>query len=282
MMNRLREDTTRKFRAAVVAVITLVFWNAPALGEDAQTAAYDYNLAQQLSNPVAALVSVPLQFNYDRGMGPSGDGERFQLNIQPVVPFSLTPELNLISRTIIPVIDQKDVVPGAGSQSGLGDIVQSLFLSPAKPSPGGLIYGVGPAFLLPTASDPLLGAEQWAVGPTGVVLRQQGPWTVGMLANHLWSVAGDDDRASVNASFLQPFVTYVTPTRTTFAINTESTYDWNRSQWTVPVNVSVSQLLKVGNQLMQVGVGARYWAEGSEFAPEGLGIRFTVTLLFPR
>jgi hypothetical protein len=141
---------------------------------------------------------------------------------------------------------------------------------------------VGAAFLLPTASDSLLGAEQWAVGPTGVALRQQGPWTAGVLANHRWSVAGDNDRASVNATFIQPFVTYVTPTRTTFAINTESTYDWNRPQWTVPVNLNVLQLFKVGNQLLQVGVGARYWADGSDFAPEGLGIRFTTTLLFPR
>ena len=282
MANNWLAKAGRTFRASIVALWFVATWSAPALAEDASTAANEYNLAQQLSNPVAALVSVPLQFNYDRGIGPSGDGERYLLNIQPVVPFSLTPELNLISRTIIPLIDQKDVVPGGGSQSGLGDIVQSLFLSPAKPTARGLIYGVGPAFLLPTASDPLLGAEQWAAGPTGVVLRQQGPWTVGVLANHLWSVGGDDDRASVNASFVQPFVTYVTPKRTTFAVNTESTYDWNRSQWTVPVNFSVSQLLKAGGQLFQVGVGARYWAEGSEFSPEGLGIRFTTTLLFPR
>ena len=282
MKNKLYADAGRTFRASVVALWAMATWNAPALAEDASTAAYEYDLAQQLSNPVAALVSVPLQFNYDRGIGPSGDGERYQLNIQPVVPFTLTPELNLISRTIIPMIHQKDVVPGRGSQSGLGDVVQSLFLSPAKPTPGGLIYGVGPAFLLPTATDSLLGAEQWAMGPTGVALRQQGPWTVGVLANHLWSVAGDNDRASVNASLVQPFVTYVTPKRTTFAINTESTYDWNRSQWTVPVNFNVLQLLKVGGQLLQVGVGARYWAEGSDFAPEGLGVRFTTTLLFPR
>jgi len=235
-----------------------------------------------LSNPVAALISVPMQFNYDRGMGPSGDGRRYLLNVQPVVPFSLTPEWNLISRTIIPVIDQKDAVPGGGSQSGLGDIVQSLFFSPAKPTAGGVIYGVGPAFLLPAATNSRLGTEQWAVGPTGVVLRQEGPWTVGVLANHLWSVAGDSDRASVNATFVQPFVTYVTRTRTTFALNTESTYDWQRNQWIVPINFTVAQLLKVGGQLLQVGVGARYWANSPVGAPEGWGARLTLTLLFPR
>jgi len=261
-----------------------VLGSTPALAQVEFTAeeADEYNLAQQLSNPVAALISLPLQFNFDRGMGPSDDGQRLQVNIQPVVPFSLTPKWNLISRTIVPVIDQQDVVPGGGSQFGLGDTVQSLFFSPAKPSAGGLIYGVGPALLLPTATDWRLGTEQWAVGPTGVVLRQQGPWTVGALANHLWSVAGDSERASVNATFLQPFVTYVTSTFTTFAVNTETTYDWNNDQWTVPLNLTVAQLLRVGGQLLQVGVGARYWAESSDLAPEGWGFRLTTTLLFPR
>lgn len=270
----------RRCRSVLFAVACCVFSSSAAMGQD--EAAQEYDLAQQLSNPVAALVSVPLQFNFDRGVGPSNDGRRFLLNIQPVVPFSLTPEWNLISRTIVPVIDQKDAVPGGGSQFGLGDIVQSLFFSPARPSARGLIWGVGPAFLLPTATDWRLGTEQWAVGPTGVVLSQQGPWTIGTLVNHLWSVAGDSDRASVNATFAQPFVTYVTPMRTTFAVNSESTYDWNGSQWTVSLNLTVAQLLKVGSQLLQVGVGTRYWAEGSELAPEGWGIRFTTTLLFPQ
>jgi hypothetical protein len=272
----------RTCRALAVALAAVVAWSAPAVAEDEATAAYEYNIAKQLSNPVAALVSVPFQFNYDRGMGPSEDGRRYLLNIQPVVPFSLTPEWNLISRTIIPVIDQNDAVPGGGSQSGLGDIVQSLFFSPAKPTASGLIWGVGPAFLLPTATDRRLGAEQWAAGPTGVVLRQEGPWTVGVLANHLWSVAGDSDRARVNATFVQPFVTYITPTRTTLSLSTESTYDWQRSQWIVPINFTVAQLLKLGGQLLQLGVGARYWADGPAGAPTGWGGRFTLTLLFPK
>ncbi len=284
------QDRKRGVRWSWCALFVLaccVLGSQPALGQDETTDettewAYEYNLAQQLSNPVAALISVPVQFNFDQRMGPSDDGQRLQINIQPVVPFSLTPKWNLISRTILPVIDQQDVVPGGGSQFGLGDTVQSLFFSPAKPSAGGLIYGVGPALLLPTATDWRLGTEQWAVGPTGVVLKQQGPWTFGALANHLWSVAGDSERASVNATFFQPFVTYITPTFTTFAVNTESTYNWNDDQWTVPVSLTVAQLLRVGNQLLQVGVGVRYWAKGSDTAPQGWGFRFTTTLLFPR
>jgi len=271
-------------RCALVVLACCVLAAAPASAQDETTEeeVSEYNLAQQLSNPVAALLSLPLQLNYDRGMGPADDGDRFLLNVQPVVPFSLSPDWNLISRTIVPVIDQQNVAPGGGSQFGLGDTVQSLFFSPAKPTAGGLIYGVGPALLLPTATAQRRGTEQWAAGPTGVVLKQQGPWTYGALANHLWSYAGDSDRASVNATFVQPFVTYVTSTFTTYAVNTESTYDWNNAQWTVPVNLTVAQLLRVGDQLLQLAVGARYWAESSDLAPEGWGFRFTTTLLFPR
>jgi len=240
------------------------------------------DLARQLANPVAALISVPFQLNYDRDMGPANDGRRYLLNIQPVIPISLNPEWNLISRTIVPLIDQKDVFPGAGSQSGVGNIVQSLFLSPARPTASGVIWGAGPVFLLPTASNSLLGTEKWGIGPTGVALRQQGAWTVGALANHIWSVGGKDADPDISATLIQPFVTYITPTRTTFALNMESAYDWKAKQWTVPINFNVAQLLRVGDQLLQVGGGVRYWAAGGNTAPQGWGFRLTVTLLFPK
>jgi len=242
----------------------------------------DEQLAMQLSNPVAALISVPFQFNAERNIGPARDGSRTLLNIQPVVPFSLDADWNLISRTIVPVVRQDDIFPGAGSQSGVGDIVQSVFFSPKAPTAGGLIWGVGPVFLVPTGSDDLLTTDKWGAGPTGVVITQQGPWTIGMLANHIWSFAGDSSRADVNLTFVQPFVTYTTHTATTFSLNTESSYDWNNRQWTVAINSGVSQVLRFGGQLVQVGAIARYWAHGPERAPHGWGLRLTFTLLFPR
>ncbi len=242
----------------------------------------DEQLAMQLSNPVAALISVPFQFNAERNIGPARDGSRTLLNIQPVVPFGLNADWNLISRTILPVVWQDDIFPGAGSQSGVGDVVQSVFFSPKAPTAGGLIWGVGPVFLIPLGSDDLLTTGKWGAGPTGVMITQQGPWTIGALANHIWSFAGDSSRADVNATFLQPFVTYTTRTATTFSLNSESTYDWNGRQWTVPISSGVSQVLRMGDQLVQVGAIARYWADGPEQAPHGWGLRLTFTLLFPR
>lgn len=238
------------------------------------------NLAKQLANPIASLISVPFQLNYDNNIGPN-DGDRFTLNIQPVIPFSISEDWNLISRTILPVISQDDVFYDSGRQTGLGDTVQSLFLSPAEVGQNGLVWGAGPVFLLPTATDELLGTEKWGVGPTAVILKQQGPWTYGGLANHIWSVAGDDDRGYVTSTFMQPFLCYTTPTATTYSLNTETTYNWESEEWSVPINFVVTQVLKLGNQLVSVGAGIRYWAESPESGPEGFGGRLVFTMMFP-
>lgn len=239
------------------------------------------DLAKKLSNPVASLISVPLQSNFDFKIGPNDDGWRYQLNVQPVIPISLGKDWNVISRTIMPIVYQDDIFPGAGDQFGLGDITQSLFFSPKEPLFGGLILGVGPVFLIPTATDDLLGTEKFGIGPTAVALTQAGPWTVGILANHIESVAGDGDRADVSSTFLQPFVSYTTADAWTFTLNTESSYDWEGEQWAVPINVQVTKLLKIGGQAVSVGGGVRYWAESPESGPEGFGGRAIVAFLFP-
>ena len=241
--------------------------------------AEDADLAKQLSNPVAALISVPLQGNLDFGLGP-GDGSKFTLNIQPVIPITLNEDWNVISRTILPVVDQEGIaLGGANDETGLGDVVQSFFFSPKNPEP--FIWGIGPVFLLPTATDSVLGGEKWGAGPTAVVLKQSGGWTYGALANHIWDFAGDDDRASVNATFLQPFLSFTTPQATTFTVNLEGTYDWQREQWNVPVNLVVSQLTKIGGQPVQFFGGVRYDLETPDGGPEW-GLRFGITFLFPK
>jgi hypothetical protein len=240
------------------------------------------DLAKQLSNPVAALISVPFQLNYDQDIGASDQGERWTLNIQPVIPVDLNDDWNLISRTILPLTSQDDVNGSGTSQSGSGDIVQSVFFSPKEPSASGWIWGVGPAFLLPTGSDNALTADKWGVGPTGVALKQENGWTYGALFNHIWSVAGDDNRDDINSTFLQPFLSYTTKDAWTYSVNTESTYNWKTRQWTVPINGLVSKVTRFGDQLVSIGGGIRYWADGPDSAAEGLGFRLIVTLLYPK
>ena len=236
-------------------------------------------LAKQLANPLASLISLPLQYNYDENYGPNDDGSVSRLNIQPVIPFSMNEDWTVITRTIVPLIDQD--IPGR-SGSGLGDITASQFFSPAKPTESGWTWGAGPAELLPTATDDAIGAEKWGLGPSAVALRQSGRWTYGGLANHIWSVAGDSDRPDISATFLQPFVAYVLPTATTLSLASESTYDWKSEQWSVPANMMVAQMLKLGPQVFQVAGGVRYWIDSPNNGPEGWGFRLQVVLLFPK
>lgn len=272
-------NTLRKlYLTACMAALLAAFGPMPGICEDADQSA---ELAKKLANPVASLISVPLQFNYDENYGLSDDGEKFFINVQPVIPFALNEDWNLISRTILPLVHLSDIPPG-NDETGLGDITQSLFFSPSQPTDRGIIWGVGPVFLLPTATDELLGSEKWGAGPTAVVLKQTGPWTVGFLGNHVWSFGGEDDRADINASYMQPFLAYVTKTHTTFNLNTESVYDWEAEQWSVPINFQVSQLLKISGQPISIGAGVRYWAESPDAGPEDWGARLSLTFLFPK
>jgi hypothetical protein len=195
----------------------------------------DEELAKKTQNPVADLVSVPFQSNWDFRLGPDENKSNYLLNVQPVIPISLNKEYNLILRTILPVKANEYPV----STAGLGDILQSFFFSP-KELIDGWIIGAGPALLYPTATEETLGGRKWAAGPTAVFLQQKSGWTYGILANHLWSYAGSSDRSEVNSTFLQPFLSFTTKTYTTFGVNTESTYDWTKNQWTIPINATVS------------------------------------------
>jgi hypothetical protein len=135
---------------------------------------------------------------------------------------------------------------------------------------------------LPTGSNDLLSAKKWGAGPTGVALKQDGPLTYGILGNHLWSYAGDSNRADISMTFLQPFFSYTTSTAWTYTLNTESTYDWKNNQWSVPINGVVSKVTKVSGQLVSLGGGVRYWADGPESGPHGFGARLIMTFLFPK
>jgi hypothetical protein len=229
---------------------------------------------------VADLISVPFQFNYNGGFY-DGDGDQYYLNFQPVIPISIGQNWNLISRTIVPIYSQDGVIPGEGSQFGFGATTQSFFFSPKQPTRDGLIWGVGPVFLLPTATDHIA-TNQWGAGVTGVALVQRDGWTVGGLANHIWSLTGDSEDGDISATFLQPFVSFTTHKATSFTLNTESTYDWENAEWSVPINATVGQIVKIHRLPVQFTLGARYWAESPEGGADDWGARFQMTLLFPK
>jgi hypothetical protein len=272
MKNRLTKTVVSGF---MMGIMVLIFAHSSMAENQAE-------LAKKLANPIASMISVPFQLNYDKDYGPDDEGSKWVLNIQPVIPFSIGDNWNIITRTILPVIDTDDLPAKGMGESGLGDIVASQFFSPKALSKGGWTWGVGPVWLLPTATDDTLGGEKFGIGPTGVALKQQGSWTYGMLTNHIWSVAGDDDRADISSTLMQPFLAYVTGTHTTFSLNTESTYDWENEEWSVPVNFSVAQMLKLGRLPVQISLGGRYWADTPENGPEGFGGRFQFTFIFPK
>jgi len=278
-----RKSLSMKERTIIIIIALLVMLTVPVLAQEqpaSEAANSGQELAKKLSNPIASLISVPLQFNYDQGYGPN-DGKRYVLNIQPVIPKPISKNWNVISRTILPVVYQSDIAGSSGAQFGLGDVVQSIFFSPSKPTKSGLIWGAGPVFLLPTGTDALLSARQWGTGPTFVVLKQAKGQTVGLLANHIWSVAGPDSRPDVSSTFVQPFYSFTTPKLVTYGLNTESTYNWQTNEWSVPINATVSKLTKFGKQLVSIGGGVRYWAKSPDGGPDGWGLRLSITYLFP-
>lgn len=258
------------------------------------------DLAKQLSNPIANLISVPLQSNLDYGGGAQHKGSQYLLNIQPVIPFKLNDDWNLITRTILPFTDVVHIMPD--NPVGLGDTVQSFFLSPARPV-NGIIMGAGPVFLYPTATRDNLSANQFGAGPTFVALTQSNGYTVGILANHIWGIGAPgtnglggqsilaDDGSSIpappgrsrkiNATFMQPFASYTFPTQTTLSVNTETTYDWQGKTWNVPITAGVSQILKVGGQPISLGVTGKYYAVRPDGGPVW-GARLVLTFLFPK
>lgn len=235
------------------------------------------DLAAKLANPVAALISAPIQFNYDTGYG--GGGWRSVTNIQPVIPISISDDWNLISRTIVPVIFQEDLTGPGTSQNGIGDVLATAFISPKEPASNGLIWGVGPALSIPTGGAGLT-SDRWLLGPSAVFLKQTGVWTYGALINQVWDVGGTG-KADISSAFIQPFVSWGGLGQgRTVAVNLESAYDWNGRQWTVPMNVMYNQISKIGDQLVSYQIGGRVYLDRPSGGPDW-GLRLAITFLFP-
>jgi hypothetical protein len=214
----------------------LLFSSAVLLYAQDQT-----DLAKKSQNPVSNMISVPFQNNTSFNIGPY-DRTQNVLNIQPVWPFNLSPSLNLITRTIIPVISKP--IGQNDSKFGLGDINFTAFFSPADP--GKVIWGIGPTIFLPTASNAVLGSEKWSAGPGLVLLTMPGKWVIGLLANNVWSFAGKEERSDVNQMLLQYFVNYNLPDGWYLSSGPIITANWKAAsgqQWVVPFGVVLVKYL---------------------------------------
>jgi hypothetical protein len=280
---------------ALLSIVFLAALSTPAVGQQqpSQKEPSTEELAKETQNPVADLISVPLQSNFNFGAGVHANKMIYVLNIQPVIPIHITENWNLITRTIMPVINQPSLGPGLGTATGLGDINPTVFLSPAKP--GELIWGVGPTLTLPTATDRLLGSGVWSMGPAGVVLTIQGHWVLGALLNNQWSFAGWGDRP-VNSMLLQYFINYNLPDGWYISSAPILTANWKAAKagdvWTVPVGGGVGKLFRLGDilplegdRIAKLPINTQLQAYGNaarpEFGPKWQ-LRFQIQFLFPK
>jgi hypothetical protein len=261
------------------AVLATVFVPSRVHAEDKPEGGSDdsASVGAKLQNPIADIVSVPVQNNFNFGIGPQNKAG-YILNIQPVVPIPLGTRWKVISRSILPVMDQPDTSSGGVHKFGLGDWTQSFFFSPV--SDDGFTWGIGPAFLIPTATSESLGSGKWGVGPTAVALYAHSGITLGILTNQIWSFAGGKSRSTVSSTLLQPFAAYTFKIALTINLQTETSYDWIANQWTVPLQFGLSQVIQFGKLPVSIGVLGRVWLTGPASAPEW-GIRVPITFVLP-
>ncbi len=265
----------KDFWLVVVGVVVLL----DPLAAAAQAPSKE-DLARAAQNPVASLISLPLQNNTNFNLGPL-EGSQNILNVQPVWPVAVTEDWNLITRTILPVMSQPALAPGQERIAGLGDLNFTGFLSPS--TPGRLIWGAGPSVLIPTATDDALGSDKWGLGPSVVLLAMPGKWVVGTLINNIWSVGGAGEN-NINSLLWQYFINYNLTYGWYLTSAPILTANWEAesgNQWTVPFGGGVGKVFKVGKQAMNGQVSAYHNVEKPEFGPDWQ-LRVQLQFLFPK
>ncbi len=238
-------------------------------------------LAKAAQNPVASMMSFPFQNNVNFGVGPY-DRTQYVMNFQPVIPFRLSENWNLITRTIIPVLYQPDAWAPTGSTGGVGDIQASFFLSPAKA--GKLIWGAGPVIQFPSGTDPMISQGAWGLGPTFVALTMPGHWVIGGLVNNLWSVGGQEGRPDVNQFLFQYFVNYNMKDGWYVSVSPIITANWKAGEgerWTVPFGGGFGKIFKLGKVPVNGSAALYYNAVTPESTGARWSMRLQLTLLFP-
>ncbi len=262
----------------IALISSIAYSNAQQKAPEAQAAGAQ-EIANKLANPVANLISVPLQNNTDYGIG-TYNGSKNTLNIQPVIPIKLSSKMNVITRYIFPLIDQRDVTGDKTHQFGLSDATLSAFFAPSN-TKNGLMWGVGPAFLVPTGTNDFLTTKKWGVGPTALVLKQAKGLTLGVLVNQIWSFAGDKDRTDVNQMFIQPFFTHNWKSGAGLGLNAEITANWQAGTTLAFINPVVSGVTKLGTQTIQLAVGPRIPVAGPSESKPKFGFRAVLSFVFP-
>jgi hypothetical protein len=234
-------------------------------------------LADKLANPVASLISVPLQNNLNYGIG-AFNGSKYTVNIQPVIPFKLTDNLNLITRYILPVVDQRDITGENTHEFGLSDATVTAFFAPKTK---GIILGFGPAFLVPTATEKVLGTEKFGVGPSVLVMHQGKGLSVGFIANQIWSVAGNEDRADFNSFYTQIFLSHSYKSGASLGVNAEITQNWEGNTTMITINPSIGAVTKLGDQVVQFAIMPLIPVVGPHEMKPDWGLRAVLAFVFP-
>jgi len=248
--------------------------------EKTSNASSTEELAKKLANPVSSLISVPMQSNLDYGIG-SYHGSKYTVNVQPVIPIHFSAKYNLITRYVIPVVDQHDIDKEGGDQFGLSDATVSGFFSPVQ-NKNGFIWGAGPAFLLPIGTNDLLSTRKWAIGPTAVIIKQNNGFTYGFLVNQLWSFAGEKERSDVDQMFFQPTLTHNWKSGAGMGVSAEMTFNWQANTTTAFIIPTVSGITKLGTQTISIAIGPRIpVAEPTGFKTD-FGFRGVITFVFPK
>ncbi len=258
------------------------FFAVSAFAQESQEAGASdaAEIAKKLANPIGALISVPFQNNMDLGIG-EYNGTRNTMNFQPILPFTLSKKYSLITRYIVPVISQYNITGEGKRESGISDALVSGWISNAVVK-NGFVWGLGGAFLLPTATNEVLGGKKWGMGPTAIALKQSKGWTVGILVNQIWSVAGEAERSDVNQMYLQPFITHNWKSGAGLTVNSETTLNWEANSTTSYINVMAGGLTKFGNQLVQLQVGPRIQVAAPEGGKSAFGVRTAMIFVFPK
>ena len=248
-------------------------------GQSSDTSQPD--LAKQAQNPIANLISLPLQNNTNFGIGPDDETQNI-LNIQPVWPFEVTDDLNLITRTILPVISQPDILTGGeGRVNGLGDTTFTAFFSPKDSEK--LTWGVGPVLLFPTATDDALGSDKWGAGVSAVALAMPGHWVIGSLLSNVWSFAGSGDQ-DVNLFTWQYFINYNLPDSWYLTTAPLITANWEADSdntWTVPFGGGIGKIFHIGKQPINGQISSYYNVEKPDSGADWQ-LRLQLQFLFPK